>query len=478
MATNLASSTGTGRGRKLFGKIARYVKRYRNEGGPFARFKRSSSVLDWATRAYTAIGPAPNSRPRSPALWVKSLGIRSAQPGLVPIGGWAYSADKDCPEGIVEAALDNEDVWIELSNRFAGEGSTTGDDWKSRCMFQGALNTFLMSNGDHRLRLRVKTTAGQVAAAREVRFRVNHVGKLAETTARLVKSVPKAERIRADLIDSSDFPFDQARDVAWFERSDAESRVEEIVARRNLPADHEAHLKHFLKNGYMVLDGFIPREQCERINRDLDTLIGSGNLRYEFKGQRIEKMFEHSRATRDLWAHAEILKVLSAIFDDQAVPCQTLNFMHGSQQAVHQDVIHLTPFPAGFMCGVWVALEDIHPDSGPLLVYPGSHRLPRLYSQSVGAAKVRDPNKWDEFSAVYSPMVKEMIDRSGLEPIYYTPKAGSVLIWHENLAHGGSPRKNDELTRRSIVSHYFARGAIAFYDSQGVPAWTFPADDD
>ena len=74
--------------------------------------------------------------------------------------------------------------------------------------------------------------------------------------------------------------------------------------------------------------------------------------------------------------------------------------------------------------------------------------------------------------------MKELIDQSGLEPVYYTPKAGSVLIWHENLAHGGSPRNNDDLTRKSIVSHYFARGAIAFYDSQGVPAWTFPADDD
>jgi ectoine hydroxylase-related dioxygenase (phytanoyl-CoA dioxygenase family) len=62
--------------------------------------------------------------------------------------------------------------------------------------------------------------------------------------------------------------------------------------------------------------------------------------------------------------------------------------------------------------------------------------------------------------------------------MYYTPKAGSVLIWHENLAHGGSPRKNDELTRKSIVSHYFARGAAAYYDSQGTPAWTTPPDDD
>ena len=94
------------------------------------------------------------------------------------------------------------------------------------------------------------------------------------------------------------------------------------------------------------------------------------------------------------------MKILSAIFDDQAVPCQTLNFIHGSQQAVHHDVIHLTPFPAGFMCGVWVTLEDIHPDAGPLVVYPGSHRLPRLYSRTVGALKVRKRSQWDAFSGL------------------------------------------------------------------------------
>ena len=114
-------------------------------------------------------------------------------------------------------------------------------------------------------------------------------------------------------------------------------------------------------------------------------------------------MFEHSKATRDLWAHPEILKVLSAIFDDQAVPCQTLNFIHGSQQAVHQDVIHLTPFPQGFMCGVWVALEDIHPDSGPLIVYPGSHRLPRLYTQTVGVGEGARQQQMGRILGAYTP---------------------------------------------------------------------------
>ena len=114
-----------------------------------------------------------------------------------------------------------------------------------------------------------------------------------------------------------------------------------------------------------------------------------------------------------------------------ALPCQTLNFIHGSQQNVHQDVIHLTPFPPGYMCGVWVALEDIHPDSGPLVVYPRSHRLPRLYTSTAGIEKVRDPGQWGRFAANYEPMVSELIEQSGLQPLIYTPKAGSVLSARE-----------------------------------------------
>ena len=49
----------------------------------------------------------------------------------------------------------------------------------------------------------------------------------------------------------------------------------------------------------------------------------------------------------------------------------------------------------------------------------------------------------------------------------YAPQAGSVFIWHANLAHAGSSRKIPNLTRKSMVSHYFARNAIAFYDTTG-----------
>ncbi len=418
----------------------------------------------------------PNKPPAKPAIEVGGPGNRRVESGLAPIWGWAHTGETAFPEGVVEAAID-DDEWVELRNRAHVEGVGREFEWASRCAFKSAINTFLLANGEHRLGLRVKNSSGRIACSRKLRFRVNRTGRLAEETARLIKRHPNTKKIWTSPIDSGDFPMDEARDFAWFERSDAEQHVARVVARFNLPRECEAHFHHFIQNGYIVLENFVVREWCDRVSADLERMVAAGTFAYKFKGQRIEKLYEHSKSTHDLWAHPGILRILSALFDDVAEPCQTLNFIHGSGQDVHQDVIHLTPFPPGLMCGVWIALEDIHPDAGPLVVYPGSHRLERLYVRTVGAPKVYDDG-WGEFSAVYTPRVKSLIDQSGLTPMYYTPKAGSVLIWHENLAHGGSPRVNDELTRKSMVSHYFSRGGLAFYDSTGMPGWTEPPADD
>jgi len=412
-----------------------------------------------------------NNRPEEPVLAIDSPADDSVVTGLLPIAGWAFTASRVAPEGIVEAALDDEDDWAELKNRMPVDCIDPSAARASRCGFQAALNTFLLPNGGHRLRLRVKAKRGRVALEREVRIQVSNVGRLAETTARLLRGHHDAKRLWTDVIDSSHFPFEEGRDVAWFSRPGAEVHIPDVIARHRLEPQYDPHLRKFLRDGYIVLDDFVPSSWCEEINRDLESLIRSGTLQCGQKGQRVEKLHEYSKPARDLWTHPEILKILSAIFDDVALPCQTLNFVHGSQQDVHQDVIHLTPFPAGMMCGVWVALEDIHPDAGPLVVYPGSHRLPRLYTRTVPVDKVRNGD-WRPFGSKYTPRVRDLITQAGLQPFYYTPKAGSVLIWHESLAHGGSPRKNDDLTRKSMVSHYFARGAVAFYDSTGSPGWT------
>ena len=58
----------------------------------------------------------------------------------------------------------------------------------------------------------------------------------------------------------------------------------------------------------------------------------------------------------------------------------------------------------------------------------------------------------------------------GLAPQFFCPRKGDVLFWHANLVHGGSPRKDLKHSRRALVCHYFARGAVTYHDLSGNPS--------
>jgi len=46
------------------------------------------------------------------------------------------------------------------------------------------------------------------------------------------------------------------------------------------------------------------------------------------------------------------------------------------------------------------------------------------------------------------------------------------LIWHANLVHGGSPMKNRNLTRKSLVAHHLTQAVIEYFDMTYVDAQT------
>jgi hypothetical protein len=39
-----------------------------------------------------------------------------------------------------------------------------------------------------------------------------------------------------------------------------------------------------------------------------------------------------------------------------------------------------------------------------------------------------------------------------------------VLIWHANLLHGGSARRDMQLSRRAAVCHFFVKGTFVYHD--------------
>jgi ectoine hydroxylase-related dioxygenase (phytanoyl-CoA dioxygenase family) len=102
------------------------------------------------------------------------------------------------------------------------------------------------------------------------------------------------------------------------------------------------------------------------------------------------------------------------------------------------------------MCGVWVALEDIDETCGPVVYYPGSHKLPELTAADLRAAT----GSTDGYEEYIGAQVKE----AGIEPAYATLAKGQALIWAANLVHGGSPQTDRTRTRWSQVTHYTFEG--------------------
>jgi len=131
------------------------------------------------------------------------------------------------------------------------------------------------------------------------------------------------------------------------------------------------------------------------------------------------------------------------------------------------------------MAGVWVALEDIHEDSGPLFYIPGSHKWPFFRSEHIVrgnptlAARRASARRGElsssekgalvgELGSEWTKEVLKLEKRFKGKRVPICPKAGDVVIWHSLLAHGGSPRKDSSRSRLSAVFHYFGKKAKLF----------------
>jgi hypothetical protein len=217
-----------------------------------------------------------------------------------------------------------------------------------------------------------------------------------------------------------------------------------------------AQRKQFEREGFLTLDSLdCPSSLLEGAVADLDGLYG-GEKRKEggvfYSGHRIQDAWWISASVRELALSPLVRALLAELYGRTPLPFQTLNFLTGTQQSVHSDTIHFNSMPPGFMCGVWVALEDMDMENGPLVYYPGSHRMPEASMQDLGLDATREEYKH------YEEKIAALIDQKHLEPSFGTIKKGQAIVWASNLLHGGSTQRDRERSRHSQVTHYFFEG--------------------
>jgi ectoine hydroxylase-related dioxygenase (phytanoyl-CoA dioxygenase family) len=92
--------------------------------------------------------------------------------------------------------------------------------------------------------------------------------------------------------------------------------------------------------------------------------------------------------------------------------------------------------------------------SHPLVYYPGSHKteISDFFDWGDGSILFESDSKRQPHEL--SVYLAERMKNAGIEPEVFCPKKGDVFIWHGNLSHEGSKILNEELTRRSYVTHF------------------------
>lgn len=214
------------------------------------------------------------------------------------------------------------------------------------------------------------------------------------------------------------------------------------------------------ERGYAVLD--FPDEELDvriaRIKANLSPYFDADSASPKANAnsrsiRRLQDAWRFDPDVRALACNRYVLDLLQKLYGRRAFPFQTLNFPVGTQQHLHSDSIHFSSMPERFMCGVWLAMEDIHPDAGPLTYLPGSHKWPILSNLMIGRRGfgARSEHAQMPFEAAWEALV----ETSGVEPEIYLAKKGQALIWAANLLHGGSPQRDPARTRWSQVTHYY-----------------------
>lgn len=208
----------------------------------------------------------------------------------------------------------------------------------------------------------------------------------------------------------------------------------------------------FERDGYLVIDFGLSEAFIDEIVAKTLEQYDPEFLRNPTFTTRLQDSWKTIDEIRQLAVHPLALAALKDLWGRTPRPFQTLNFPIGTSQRVHSDTIHFNCMPKGFMCGVWVAFEDIDESNGPLVYYPGSHLLPEYSMQDFGLDVGYD------YYPQYEQRIEDLLEIEGLQPELGIVKKGQAIIWHANLLHGGYAHQDLARSRHSQVTHYYFKG--------------------
>ncbi|GFE68442.1 phytanoyl-CoA dioxygenase family protein [Chroococcus sp. FPU101] len=125
--------------------------------------------------------------------------------------------------------------------------------------------------------------------------------------------------------------------------------------------------KSWRKNGLVILERFLPNNLIEKYSQ----------LRSKFPhsdGWSCPTPYMYYKEIRDICLYPPLMETMKSLIGDEMGLHLNLTGWVSTTRDWHQDDYLNPPFVNSWYAAVWMALDDIHPDSGPFEYVPGSHR--------------------------------------------------------------------------------------------------------
>jgi ectoine hydroxylase-related dioxygenase (phytanoyl-CoA dioxygenase family) len=272
----------------------------------------------------------------------------------------------------------------------------------------------------------------------------------------------------------------------WFKRrpwiDEPDAAIEAYV--KSAATIHDYDLKEKLEswreNGIVIFEGAVDNARIDSLLSDIDYLVQNqkgfeitvetrGGLHVPIKEVdtaellqserlKINNLHTISKAAVQCALNRFATSFLRHVFQDTPTILQSLFFIRGSQQPVHLDYPYVcVQEDIANLAASWVALEDVHEDSGPLAYYCGSQMPEKLPFFDWGTESITYDESAPREPFEFSNYLYAEIGRLNIPPRIFLPRKGDMLIWHAYLAHEGTEIKDPSRTRKSLVTHYTSK---------------------
>lgn len=256
----------------------------------------------------------------------------------------------------------------------------------------------------------------------------------------------------------------------WFDSSNALIKVNRA---ESLDSEMKTRATELITNGLTVIKGSLPLEVCDECilefkdwkKRNLEVI---NNFRDD-KGklERIVNIHSQLKSFEKLFALNKSLPLQDFLFNGETTLYTSLFFEQGTTQPIHRDIPLFWTNPAYHYFGVWVALEDVDDNNGPLIVYEKGHLIDPIDRDQIGRKYFSDLNSIPSISEdlwkEYQSRVVRMCEEKGLVKKKIHVKKGDTIIWHPMLPHGGSDILDFQRTRLSFVMHTTPKNTPVFH---------------